>query len=292
MPTKRKAPYTRDVDEPTPTRRRTRSTVANSPVLSPSRNPTSRGVLASPSTVRSPVSNPPPESAVVSTPTRNGSDKCLTRSQSKASAAAHPRPPSGALSVEREDDDPSEDELLLRKAAIRKRLGTVSSTVPRRPRVFVEIVSPAPRTPKRLSAKAVPSSPSPTPDRSRVIRKVSPSPPPSQTSPKKFATTKRTRPLRPQVQSTLAHSPLRFPPSCLHAQKRAILQALHCPRTAVFDKVDESGGLSANALTLEELKALLTGTLERGEGNSCLLIGPRGSGKSRVSVYLPDISHI
>lgn len=291
MPTKRKASYTRDVDEPTPTRRRTRSTVANSPVLSPSRNPTSRGVRASPFTIRSPVPSPPLGSAVVSTPTRKSSDKCSTRSQSKATAAAHSRSPSGALSVEREDDDPSEDELLPRKVAIKKRSGTVSSTVPRLPRVFVEIASPAPRTPKRLSAKAAPS-PSPTPNRSRVIRKVSSSPPPSQTSPRKATSTKRTRPSRPQVHSTLAHSPSRFPPSCLHAQKRAILHALHCPRTAVFDKVDESGGLSANALTLEELKALLTGTLERGEGNSCLLIGPRGSGKSCVSVCLPDISHI
>jgi origin recognition complex subunit 4 len=93
-------------------------------------------------------------------------------------------------------------------------------------------------------------------------------------------------------QSTLAHSPSRFPPSCLHSQKRAILHALHYPKTAVFDKVDENGGPSANAVALEELKALLTGTLERGEGNSCLLIGPRGSGKSRVSVRPPNISHI
>lgn len=299
MPTKRKASYTQNVDEPTPTRRRTRSTVANSPLSSPSRNPTSRDVNALPSTVRSPAPNPPPGSAAVSTPTRKNRDKYLTRSQSKASAAVHSRPPSRALSVEREDDDRSGDELL-RKVATRKRPGTVSSTVSRLPRVFVEIVSPAPRSPKRLSAKAVASPASPTPNRSRMIRKVSPSPPPSQTSPRKATITKRTRPPRPQVQqpslhagqSTLAHSPSRFPPSCLHAQKRAILHALHYPKTAVFDKVDENGGASANAVALEELKALLTGTLERGEGNSCLLIGPRGSGKSRVSACPPNISHI
>ncbi len=299
MPTKRKASYTQNGDEPTPTRRRTRSTVANSPLSSPSRNTTSRGVHASPSTVRSPAPKPPPESATVSTPTRKNSDKFLTRSQSKAYAAVHSRPPSGALSVEREDDDRSEDEQLLRKVATRKRSGTVPSTVSRLPRVFVEIVSPAPRSPKRLTAKVVASPASPTPNRSRVIRKVSPSPPPSQPSPRKAAITKRTRPSRPQVQqpslhagqSTLAHCPSRFPPSCLHAQKRAILHALHYPKTAVFDKVDENGGPSANAVTLEELRALLTGTLERGEGNSCLLIGPRGSGKSLVSVC-PDISYI
>jgi hypothetical protein len=292
MPTKRKASYTQDVDEPTPTRRRTRSTVANSPLSSPSRNRTSRAVHASPSTVRSPAPNPPPESAAVSTPTRNNRDKCLTRSQSKASAAVHSRPPSGALSVKRKDDDRSEDELLLRKAATKKRSGTVSSTVSRLPRVFVEIVSPAPGSPRRLSAKAVASPASPTPSRSRVIRKVSPSPPLSQTSPRKATITKRTRPPRLLVQqpslharqSTLVHSLSKFPPSCLHAQKRAILHALHYPKTAVFDKVDENGEPSANAVALEELKALLTGTVERGEGNSCLLIGPRGSGKSRVSV--------
>jgi hypothetical protein len=300
MPTKRKASYTHNEDEPTPTRRRTRSTVANSPLASPSRYPTSRHVQASPSTVRSLALNPPPESIAVSTPTRKNSDKRLTRSQFKPSAAVFSRPPSGALHIEQEDDDRSEDEMLLRKVATRKRSGTVSSTVSRLPRVFVEIVSPAPMSPKRLSAKAIASPASPTPTRSRVIRKVSPSPPLSQTSPRKATITKRTRPSRSQVQrpsphagqSTLAHSLSRFPPSCLHAQKRAILHALHYPKTAVFDKMDENGGPSANAATLEELNALLTGTLERGEGNSCLLIGPRGSGKSRVSVCPPDISHI
>ena len=300
MPTKRKASYTQNVDEPTPTRRRTRSTVANSPLSSPSRNPKSRDVRASPSTARSPALNPAPESAAFLTPTRKNSDRCLTRSQAKASAAVHSRPPSGALHVKREDDGQSEDELFLRKVDTRKKSGTVSSTVSRLPRVFVEIASPAPMSPNRLAAKAVASPASPTPNRSRVIRKVSPSPPLSQTSPRKATITKRTRPSKPQLQqpslhagqSTLATNRSRFPPSCLHAQKRAVLHALHHPKTAVFDKVDESGGPSANAVTLEELKALLTGTLERGEGNSCLLIGPRGSGKSRVSVCRLDISHI
>jgi len=290
MPSKRKASFTQNVDEPTPTRRRTRSTVAKSPLSSPTRNP-SRGVHTSPSAIWSPAPNPPPETAAVSTPMRKNGDKRLTRSQSKASAAVHSKPPSEALS-EREDDDRSEDELFLKKVTTRKKSGTVSSTVSRLPRVFVEIVSPAPRSPKRLSAKAVTSPASPTPNRSRVIRKVSPSLPLSQTSPTKATITKQTRPSRAQVQrpslhagqSMLAHSPSRFPPTCLHAQKRAILHALHYPKSAVFDKVDENGGPSANADALEELKALLTGTLERGEGNSCLLIGPRGSGKSRVRV--------
>jgi hypothetical protein len=217
----------------------------------------------------------------------------VTRSQSKASAVVHSRLPGGVLSSDREGDDRSEDKLLLGKVATRKRLKTFSSKVSELPRVFVEIVSPAPRTPKHLTAKAVASPASPTPNRSRVIRKVSPSPTLSQTPPAKATATKWSRSLRPQVrqpalhagQSSLPHAPSTFPPSCLHAQKRAVLHALHYPNTAVFDGVDENGEPSANAVALEELKALLTGTLERGEGNSCLLIGPRGSGKSRVSVF-------
>lgn len=292
MPTKRKVSYTQNVDEPTPTRRRTHSTVTSSPP--PSR---SLDVHASPSTIRNPSPNRPPESATFSTPTRKSSDKRLTRSQSKSSAVVLSKPPSGALSDEQEDEDQPEDELLPRKVSTRKRPGIVSSKVSRRPRVYVEIVSPAPRTPKHLTAKVVATPTSPTPNRSRVIRKLSPSPPLSRTSPKKAITSKRTHPSRPLVQQPALHagqsnppnSPSRYPPSCLHAQKRAILHALHYPKTAVFDKLDENGEPSANAVALEQLEALLTGTLERGEGNSCLLIGPRGSGKSRVSVCPPGI---
>ncbi|KAH9994123.1 origin recognition complex subunit 4 C-terminus-domain-containing protein [Russula compacta] len=86
-----------------------------------------------------------------------------------------------------------------------------------------------------------------------------------------------------------SHISSRYPHSCLHAQKRAILHALHYPGTAVFDREDENGEPSANAIALEQLSALLTGTLERGEGNSCLLIGPRGSGKSHASLLTPDL---
>jgi origin recognition complex subunit 4 len=300
MPTKRKVSDTHNVDEPIATRRRTRSKAASSPISSPPRNPLSRVVHASPSTARSPARTPP-DSAAFSTPTKKNSDKRLTRSQSKASAVVHSKPPpSGVRSSERKDDDRSEDELLLGKVAIRKRPETVSSKVSRLPRVFVEIVSPAPRTPKHLTAKAVAGPSSPTPNRSRVVQKFSLSPPPSRTSPTKATTTKRMRPSRPLVQqparqagqSSPPHSPSRYPPSCLHAQKRAILHALQYPKTAVFDEGDENCEPSANAVALEQLRALLTGTLERGEGNSCLLIGPRGSGKSRVSVCLPVISPV
>lgn len=293
MPPKRKASHTQNVEEPTATRRRTRSTIASSPVSSPSRNLRSQGAQASPSTVKSPAQNPPSKSAAPSTPKRKNDDKRLTRSQSKVSAVVHPKPQSGVHSGEREDDGRrSEDELLLRSATTKRRPGIVSSKIPRLDRVYVEVDSPAPRTPKHLTAKVVASPASPTPNRSRVARKLSPSPPLSKTSPTKATATKRTHPSRPLVQQppfqprqlSPPHRPSRHPPSCLLAQKYAILHALHYPKTAVFDKVDENSEPSANAVALEQLKALLTGTLERGEGNSCLLIGPRGSGKSRVSV--------
>lgn len=39
-----------------------------------------------------------------------------------------------------------------------------------------------------------------------------------------------------------------------------------------------------NTSTSQNLDELLSGTVERGEGNSCLLLGPRGTGKSMVSL--------
>ncbi|CAK5264596.1 unnamed protein product [Mycena citricolor] len=39
---------------------------------------------------------------------------------------------------------------------------------------------------------------------------------------------------------------------------------------------------SANHIALKQLHDLLTGTVVRGEGNSCLLLGPRGSGKTGI----------
>ncbi|KAF8812469.1 hypothetical protein BYT27DRAFT_7182913 [Phlegmacium glaucopus] len=63
--------------------------------------------------------------------------------------------------------------------------------------------------------------------------------------------------------------------SCLNAQKRAILRTLQHPK--------ESDNLSAvNEIATRQLADLMEGTMIRAEGNSCLLLGPRGSGKSRL----------
>ena len=283
MPTKRKASISQE-DEPIATRRRTRTTTAS--------------VHVSPlSPIKSPVPKPTPECTTFSTPKRKDNNRRLTRSQVKASAKAHSKPPSGAHTSDREDDQ-SEDELSFlpnRKATNKKKLEKVSTKIPQLPRVFVEIVSPAPRTPKQLTTNPIARPGSPTPTRSRVTRRTSPSLLPSRT-PTKVASAKRISPSKPlappalHAESSLSHSPSRYPPSCLYAQKRAILHALLHPNTAVFDREDENGEPSANTVALDELKALLTGTLNRGEGNSCLLIGPRGSGKSRVSIRSSDIS--
>jgi hypothetical protein len=289
MPAKRKASVSHNPDEPIATRRRTRATALSSLTLSP--NPLSQEVHPSPPKRL-------PESTTFSTPKRKDDDKRLTRSQTKASSVVHTIPRNGVPISDREDSQ-SEDELSFlpaRKATDVKRSKRVPAKVPQLPRVFVEILSPAHQTPKHPTANPIVNPASPTPTWPRVIRKSSPSPPQSPTR-KKAVSTKRIRPPRPLVkpaphveESSLSHSSSRYPPSCLYAQKRAILSALFRPNTAVSDREDEGGEPSANAVALEQLKALLTGTLERGEGNSCLLIGPRGSGKSHVNICTPDTS--
>lgn len=69
---------------------------------------------------------------------------------------------------------------------------------------------------------------------------------------------------------------------CLNAQKRAILAALRNPPDPDLD-TDMDEGPQTNTIAAQQLSDLLTGTVTRGEGNSCLILGPRGSGKTRVS---------
>lgn len=63
----------------------------------------------------------------------------------------------------------------------------------------------------------------------------------------------------------------------LSSQKEACLAALRDPPLAPDDE-DE-----VNNLALKQITDLIRGTVERGEGNSCLVLGPAGSGKTRVS---------
>ena len=86
-------------------------------------------------------------------------------------------------------------------------------------------------------------------------------------------------PTQPNVQL-----PSTLPPSlhrCLNDQKLAILKSLNNPPTDChLASVDDDE--PANVIALRQLTSLLNGTITRSEGNSCLLMGPPGSGKSRV----------
>jgi origin recognition complex subunit 4 len=64
--------------------------------------------------------------------------------------------------------------------------------------------------------------------------------------------------------------------SHFHAQKRTLLHALQNPPLVEYEK---SPYYSAHDILTE----LLKGTIERREGNSCLILGTRGCGKTRVS---------
>lgn len=71
--------------------------------------------------------------------------------------------------------------------------------------------------------------------------------------------------------------PSQFYP-CLNAQKKAILRTLH-DSTNLFNVAEET---STERSAQKQLEDLLQGTIARSEGNSCLLLGPRGSGKSKA----------
>jgi hypothetical protein len=93
-----------------------------------------------------------------------------------------------------------------------------------------------------------------------------------------------------QSSTSTALSPGRLPhtiPShlhtCFNAQKRAILSKLQNPPSVDEVQVDEDDP-TTNAIASQQLTDLLNGTVTRNEGNSCLIIGPRGSGKTRVGI--------
>jgi len=72
---------------------------------------------------------------------------------------------------------------------------------------------------------------------------------------------------------------------CLNVQKRVILRAFQRLADVTCDFKEtgtEDGETPANAVAFQQLTDLLAGTVARGEGNSCLVLGPRGSGKTSV----------
>ena len=153
-----------------------------------------------------------------------------------------------------------------------------------------------PRSPSKLQP-VEPAHPSPE-DASHAGPSSKPAFPPS--TPKKRQSQTRSPNTSPSKQrlTALQASPSRhakgLDPSlypCLFAQQRAILRALHDVPDIVQKQSDEDEDAPTNTVALEELCGLLRGTVLRGEGNSCLLIGPRGSGKTRVRCALYHVSY-
>ncbi|PPQ98559.1 hypothetical protein CVT24_004050 [Panaeolus cyanescens] len=66
---------------------------------------------------------------------------------------------------------------------------------------------------------------------------------------------------------------------CLATQKLVVLQKLN---TSALGPAEVGVSESINDTTSKQLLDLLRGTVERAEGNSCLILGPRGSGKSAI----------
>ncbi|KAG5652457.1 hypothetical protein H0H81_004953 [Sphagnurus paluster] len=127
------------------------------------------------------------------------------------------------------------------------------------------------------SSTSPPTSPSP----SGLLSTAFPKSPAVQQNP----VTPHTSPSK--TKPTLFSSPSRPPRTlpqrlygCLNAQKRAIICALqNLPNIEQLEAEEEQ---TTNSTASQQLINLLKGTITRGEGNSCLVLGPKGSGKSRL----------
>ncbi|KAF8591405.1 hypothetical protein K439DRAFT_1327177 [Ramaria rubella] len=89
---------------------------------------------------------------------------------------------------------------------------------------------------------------------------------------------KTTLPSPPKLTPTVPRLPRSLPPHLiphLHSQKQAVLHALQHPPLSAYES-------SPYSLLHNQLTELIKGTTHRHEGNSCLILGPRGSGKSRL----------
>ncbi|KAG6895206.1 hypothetical protein C0992_002597 [Termitomyces sp. T32_za158] len=176
------------------------------------------------------------------------------------------------------------------------------STTPTVSPIFDGVVLPSVATPfkprsspKATSTRSTPDSLSDKPtttrplDRTHSVGLRTPSPPDSElTKPTPISTPfplilKRKAMINPSLP---AHIPRVLPNhlhTCLAAQKKAILQAIQQSPEVVNSGCDnENESPSTNKVASQQLTDLLSGTINRGEGNSCLILGPRGSGKSRL----------
>ncbi|KAG2042816.1 origin recognition complex subunit 4 C-terminus-domain-containing protein [Suillus americanus] len=188
-------------------------------------------------------------------------------------------------------------------------LHSVEITTPRSFPKLAFTASPAPSTRK---------TPAKTPTTSRDVTyhaaelaAASPSRPsslqnvlPPQNSPNRTdqlpSTTSRDRlqlksPKKDQPPASRPQSPTRIPrnlPShlgtCLRLQKCAMLLELqNCSMESDEDVILGPTNTAAS----QQLKDLLAGTVTRGEGNSCFVLGPRGSGKTAIPIVIRLSGH-
>ncbi|KAJ7507842.1 origin recognition complex subunit 4 C-terminus-domain-containing protein [Mycena galericulata] len=162
---------------------------------------------------------------------------------------------------------------------------------------------PIRRATRSSPTKPIPVEPSPSKKRGKPRKHRTPSPVPDSepepespvSSPRPASPVERGPRAEEEEENSLPTPPTDFSsfqvlkklpnlPHCLNAQKREILRAAQHPP-------DVSDGDCTNHSAFDQLSDLLNGTVSRGEGNSCLLIGPRGSGKTRiVDRCLSDLS--
>ncbi|KAF5389101.1 hypothetical protein D9757_004916 [Collybiopsis confluens] len=210
-----------------------------------------------------------PKRKASSTPLDESPSKRITRSNSNLAFVSISTPSPNVSS-----DDESRDELDLFDESLptpsrnSKKSERRSRLQPEKSVTFVDILpEPLPSPPKgtRESGKQSPQK--------RIIRKnnqlKSPSltPPPPVSSP-----TIQPLPSRCASKTDGLHD-------SLHFQKRAILWALQFP--PLYLSLDDDAQ-TTNESAVQVLGSLLDGTVSRGEGNSCLLLGPRASGKTRL----------
>lgn len=165
------------------------------------------------------------------------------------------------------------------------------------PTTHLKFNAPVPSTPSRNTHLGAPSPLFPVKVRPPFTPRVSPSkllhhPNDAPATPSKRAS----RPSSPKKAGDLTTfpSPVKLPgvlpahlAPCLRLQRRAILDAIRSSASS-----GDEGDSSTNVTAYTQLHSLLHGTTTRGEGNSCLLLGPRGSGKTSVRIFLMNREHL
>ncbi|TFY70170.1 hypothetical protein EVG20_g2836 [Dentipellis fragilis] len=276
MPPKRKAPSTPSAPEPSLPRRRLRSNAQTS-------SPTHPAVP----TIRRGPPRKPAASKVTGVRNADVSQKHNPLPDRHTSRLASQSTPPASIEGSDESDA---DELLLSPSKSHNHVQrNPSRKLPRIVMHSVEIVLPRrhhsriQRDDKAPQPSTRPAQPKDVLEEPAVTSTVFPAPLPLQVSTNgTVSPSRKSRPLpSPGSPVRPTHSIPTHYSQCLQAQKGAALAALRNSTPARVDGQSQEEA-SANTEALRQLRDLLVGTIDRGEGNSCLLVGPRGSGKSQV----------